>query len=388
MGTQVSFLKFLILILKNKRALFYNFLIVAIISTITSLLLPKWYRADGLVIIPNAQSISGLSQFFADLPIPVGLSGGSADAERFITLAYSREVLDSMIVKFDLLKVFDYKYRFKLRKYLREKIVTAEVNDDGSIHFAVLYPKDKKKPGEILNFLIHKVDSLYKRLNTLNAHYQRVFLETQYRKVVSELAATEDSLARFQKRFGVLDLPEQIKSSIELIASLEADKVQSEISLQILSRTMKPDAPQIRQLKNRIDVLKKQLRNYQYNNLDSTVFKSLSETPSLGLVYYRLMRDITIKEKILEFLVPQVEQAKVEEVKNTPSLLVVDPGVPAEYKTKPKRALIVIGAVFVALLFHILYLLALEYLNNRQNQDAEFAQLFQEVKKLAKWRKS
>ncbi|NOX90122.1 MAG: hypothetical protein GXO77_13975 [Calditrichaeota bacterium] len=374
------------MLLKNKKAILLNILIIGIISTVTSMLLTKWYRADGLVIVPGAQNMSGLSQFFAELPVSVGISTSSEDAQRFVTLAYSREVLDSMIVKFDLLKVFDYKYRFKLRKFLREKVVTAEVNDDGSLHFGVIYPGDRNKPGEILNFLIHKVDSLYKKLKTQNAHYQRVFLETQYRKVTTELAQLEDSLANFQRRYSVLDLPEQIKSSIELIASLEADKVQSEISLQILQKNMKSNTPQIRQLKNKIDVLKDKLRKYQYSSLDSTVFKSMTETPELGLFYYRLLRDIKIREKILEFLVPQVEQAKVEEVKNTPSLLIVDPGVPAEYKSKPKRALIVILSVFTALILHIVYLLSLEYFRSKQQESPEFANLIQEIKKLTKWR--
>ena len=386
MNSNFKFFRLLIIILKNRKALLINFIAVGIISLITSLLLPKWYRADGLVIIPNTSGISGIAQFFSDISMPASLTGANTDAERFITLAYSREVLDSMIVKFNLLDVYDYEYRFKLRKYLREKIISADINDDGSIHFGFIYPKDKKKPGEILNFLIHKVDSLYKKLNTLNAHYQRVFLENQYDKVMDELFSSEDSLARFQKKYSVLDLPEQIKSSIELISSLEAERIQNEINLQVLFKTMKPDAPQIRQLENRIAILKDQLHNYQYGSLDSTIIISFKDTPEIGLEYYRLMRDIKIREKILEFLVPQLEQAKVEEVKNTPSLLIVDPGVPAEYKSKPKRAVIVILSVLGALILHILYLLTMEYVNKKKDEDPEFEGLLKEIKTLAKWK--
>ena len=51
--------------------------------------------------------------------------------------------------------------------------------------------------------------------------------------------------------------------------------------------------------------------------------------------------------KILEFVQPMYEQAKVEEVRNSPSVLILDKAYPPERKSKPKGSLYALVA-FVA----------------------------------------
>jgi len=48
-------------------------------------------------------------------------------------------------------------------------------------------------------------------------------------------------------------------------------------------------------------------------------------------------------------LVPQYEQAKLQEARDTPTLLVLDRGYVPEWKDKPKRLLITLGGFFVGL---------------------------------------
>ena len=66
---------------------------------------------------------------------------------------------------------------------------------------------------------------------------------------------------------------------------------------------------------------------------------------------------IQLQNKILEIIVPQYEQAAMEETKNIPSLQVVDDPKVALNKAKPKRSLIVIATTFMALILSILYVL-------------------------------
>ncbi len=61
-----------------------------------------------------------------------------------------------------------------------------------------------------------------------------------------------------------------------------------------------------------------------------------------------------IQQKILEFLVPIYEQAKIDEQKDVPVLLILDKAIPAEKKSKPKRVLIIVFSSFFALTFSIL----------------------------------
>jgi hypothetical protein len=71
------------------------------------------------------------------------------------------------------------------------------------------------------------------------------------------------------------------------------------------------------------------------------------QIPELGVEYVRRFREVQIQSKILEFLTPLFEQAKVEEKKESPSVIVLDKAGPAERKTSPKRALIILAGTFL-----------------------------------------
>ena len=65
-----------------------------------------------------------------------------------------------------------------------------------------------------------------------------------------------------------------------------------------------------------------------------------------------------IQYRILQFLTPMFEQAKVEERRQTPSVIVLDHAEPAERKAKPKRMLIMLGGLFVGFLGSLGYVVA------------------------------
>ena len=83
---------------------------------------------------------------------------------------------------------------------------------------------------------------------------------------------------------------------------------------------------------------------------------SFNSLPSLGLENGRLIREVELQSRIQELLIPQFEQAKLEETKNIPTLQVIDKPKVALNKAKPKRALIVIGATLMSILLSIIFI--------------------------------
>jgi tyrosine-protein kinase Etk/Wzc len=71
--------------------------------------------------------------------------------------------------------------------------------------------------------------------------------------------------------------------------------------------------------------------------------------PDLGAEYIRKFRAVEVQYKIMQFLTPLYEQAKIEERRQTPSVIVLDRAYPAERKSRPKRSLIILGGMFVGL---------------------------------------
>jgi len=63
-----------------------------------------------------------------------------------------------------------------------------------------------------------------------------------------------------------------------------------------------------------------------------------------GLEYVRRLRDVKYYETIFEILARQFELAKLDEAKEGALIQVVDPAIPPDKRSFPKRSLIVMGA--------------------------------------------
>jgi uncharacterized protein involved in exopolysaccharide biosynthesis len=71
------------------------------------------------------------------------------------------------------------------------------------------------------------------------------------------------------------------------------------------------------------------------------------QVPEASLEYIRKLRDVKYNETIFDILARQFEVAKLDEAKQGALIQVVDPAVPPERRSSPKRGLIVIVATAV-----------------------------------------
>jgi uncharacterized protein involved in exopolysaccharide biosynthesis len=89
--------------------------------------------------------------------------------------------------------------------------------------------------------------------------------------------------------------------------------------------------------------------------------------PEAGLEYVRKLRDVKYNETIFDILARQFELAKLDEAKQGALIQVVDPAIPPDKRSFPKRSLIVMGATAGGFLFGIfiaLFQAGLRYLKN------------------------
>ncbi len=94
----------LLLFWTNRRLIVKNTIIVAFISLIISLLLPKWYASKAVVLSSGAGKFNFLSSIS---PIPVanfGLSTINEDINNFIAILQSRTVKEYKVNKFNLVE--------------------------------------------------------------------------------------------------------------------------------------------------------------------------------------------------------------------------------------------------------------------------------------------
>ena len=97
------------------------------------------------------------------------------------------------------------------------------------------------------------------------------------------------------------------------------------------------------------------------------VFVPFKKVPDLGGEYTRRFREVEIQYKILQFITPLYEQAKVEEKRQTPSVLILDKAGPAERKSKPKVLLYALLAFVSSLLISLIVVFTKEGIEKIRN---------------------
>jgi uncharacterized protein involved in exopolysaccharide biosynthesis len=137
-------------------------------------------------------------------------------------------------------------------------------------------------------------------------------------------------------------------------------------------------------LKTRIAELQSQLVRIEKGNPgkgDSNFYLPFNELPALGMRLGRLMREAKIQENVFELLTGQYELAKIEEAKDVNTIQVLDPAVPSDKKSSPKRRLIVMITTFMAFFFAVVLAFFREYMQRLKAEDGErYQQLAQALK--------
>jgi len=80
------------------------------------------------------------------------------------------------------------------------------------------------------------------------------------------------------------------------------------------------------------------------------------------------MRDLKMQETLYALLMAQYEQAKISEARDTPTVQVLDPAIPAERKSRPKISLNVLIAGILSLFIGIFWAFVREAMDRRNAQ--------------------
>jgi tyrosine-protein kinase Etk/Wzc len=318
---ELNLMDYFFVLWKWRRFIFINLLAAAIVFSGVTLLIPNRYKSVARMLPPKQRSggslpsnISQLAQNFLPLGTLSRL-GASQDSYNFLAILQSYTSMERLIKKFNLSEVYDITPRTSIEKTMKEleDYVGFKIEDEGTITITV-WDTDPRRAADMANYLIDVLNDISLRLGTKEATDNRMFVEKRYLKVLSDLKSTEDTLKKFQRKYGIYSLQEALSGKF----------------------------------------------------LSS--FVPLDKVPELTMDYIRLYRDLEIQNKILEFALPMYEQAKVDEQKEIPAVLVLDNAVPAEKKDIPKRMLLVGASSLLVLILLTIYVFFVEALDARRRR--------------------
>lgn len=95
--------------------------------------------------------------------------------------------------------------------------------------------------------------------------------------------------------------------------------------------------------------------------------RSIIESPHLQLELERFIRDVEIQTQIYITLKQQYELARIEEVKETPSVVILDDAKPAVKKDRPNRKLILFYSIFLGSIIGVITILIYRIIKPKEN---------------------
>jgi tyrosine-protein kinase Etk/Wzc len=298
-------------------------------------------------------------------------------------------VLDSLILRFDLQSVYSTPDQEKTRKELEGNIVVEMGKEDASLEVSV-FDTDPRRAADMANYLVTKLNDIYLDLSVTEAKANREFLERRYHQNLDDLKAAEDSMRAFQSKYGAYSVSDQVKAAVEAAAMLEAKIASKEIELSLLGKTGGVDNPQRHIVELEIAGLRRQqsiMRNGSPTKEErSLIFIPFHNAPEVGIEYFRRYREVELQGKLLELIVPLYEQARIEEQRNTPSVLLLDNAVPAIRASKPKRMILMIVVALGSLLGGLGLVILREGIARARRIDADGGERFDFIKRELHWR--
>jgi tyrosine-protein kinase Etk/Wzc len=138
------------------------------------------------------------------------------------------------------------------------------------------------------------------------------------------------------------------QAAIGFVAELRAKITAQEIKLAAMRSSMTEANPEFRLARLELSALRDQLGKVERNDHTKT------DGPLAG--YIGRLRDFKYAEALFDLMAKQYELARLDEAREAAIIQVVDPALPPELKSKPRKALI---AVITTLATFVLTLLAL-----------------------------
>lgn len=354
--------------------------VAVVAAMVHGLLSPKIYQSTAVVLAPEERGGRGIglaSALAASqlMPMGSGLSIPSLTPQRdvFVGILKSRTMGREVVERFALQERYEAQFLSDAIRYLQD-ITAVSLSKDGIITVKV-EEEDPQLAADIANFYVTNLDVMVARFATTEASRQRSFIAERLAETERDLRRAEEALRQFQEANRAIALQDQAKGAVEAAAMLKGEIMASEVQLEVMRNFATDINPEVVKLKRRIEETKRHLAQMQYgtgwtlpgeNSNPGEARKEIhvpfAQVPELGLELARLTRDVKVQETVYTLLTQQLEQAKIAQARDMPTVQILDAAVPADRQSKPKITLNVAIAGVTSLLVGIFLAFFLEYL--------------------------
>lgn len=285
--------------------------------------IPPTYRAQATILAPEedemATSLQMARRNIAGIGGLARLSSYFTQGDMALAILRSRSMAESVIRRFDLQDRYRTRRLDDAVRRLRD-CTDVRMATDGTIS-ASIEDGNATRAAEMANFLFAELDRFNQEKRSFRARRSRMFLENRVAETDSVLRDAEQRLVAYQRARGSIVLSPESRGGLESVAQLMGQKAQAEVELEMARRFASPGSEEIARLEARLRELRRQI----------------GAAPATQAGGASALREVLIQQQLLTLLSGQLEEARLREVMDTPTIQVLDSARPPDRPVWPRK---------------------------------------------------
>ncbi|MBM3317928.1 MAG: hypothetical protein FJY75_08740 [Candidatus Eisenbacteria bacterium] len=361
-------------LLRWRRAILLNTLAVAAAAVIVSLLLPKWYRSTASLLPPEEETLAlgglsrGMSSALAaargagiSIAGRMSLPMWATPSDLVAGILRSRRLQDQVIAEHDLVAVMRCKNLDRAREAFAERF-KVRVGGEGIVRVGYL-DREPERAAAVLGSALRALDEIQREARRSSAAGVRAFVAERLAGTSADLRAAEERLRAFEETHGLLVPEEQARALVAAVARVEGERLAALVERDALAAQVGAGHPEVVRLDAQVRALEAARAGLEGRSAGTAGVSAgpsggsargaiidLGRLPELSMEFLRLYREVEIQQALYALLVEMHEQHRIQEVRDTPTIQLLDPPVVPLEKARPRRALIVVLATLIAFL--------------------------------------
>ncbi len=393
---EINLIDLLYPIYKRRRFLTWFCVGIAIAIGIISIFLPKTYQATA-VILPQTSERSGsltqslTSAFLEQFGVSGLLSSESTPSAVFQTVLKSNELAQDVLDRYDYFSIMGIKRNAEksTAKGFAGQINVTSSKTDNTITVSIQSP-DPVFAADMANSYVKALDRYNQTNSFTSARYLREYIEKRMNEADKELDIAQQELRDFQEKNRAISISDQAKATLEVLGDMEAQRMAIEVQKAAKEKFYKGPHREIEQLEAQMEALQRNIDRLTYSEEASVPIEiekgrvefyiPLSRIPALNFDESKLLLKVKAKTGVITMLTTQLEQARLEEAKDIPTINYLEWAGPPEKPVKPRIKMNIILGFIVSLFLGIFIIFFMEFIE-RMDQDPEIAPKWLEMKR-------
>ncbi|MBL7809444.1 MAG: hypothetical protein JNN28_16615 [Saprospiraceae bacterium] len=338
------------------RKAFRNVCLIALIGSVVLALRMDNYFQSTTIFYPANQDLAKPELIFGGMNRVTEYFGTDRDVDRLLEIASGNELVDYMIDHFKLFEHYDIdttdrEARHWARLKFRE-LYSVQKNKNDALELT-LEDTDPQLASDMANGAREKIDEIAQRLTKNSQAQLLASFDANLKRKNSELLRLGDSLRNIQSEFHIYAGGYQGEQLSEQLTRAEEDIARNRARLEVLNGNPLIPLDTVEYIKANLRGALRQREMLLSRQPKDGVLSIRDYNEGIGKV--SIANDLHNQaRKQFSYDLERYNQILAAYNTNIPAVQIVVPAEPAMLKSRPKRSMIVIGAVIAAFLFTLL----------------------------------